>query len=144
MGRILSTDFYLRQKSACDNLWKLIWGDEMPATAKNRTAFASRLLQIRKAKGLTQIELSNLSGVSRRVVALYETKIKGPSADVVLRLAKALDVSVDQLMGIRPIKSKASISRKMFKDAKRLEELPPKDRKAVLQMIEALSKRKNP
>jgi transcriptional regulator with XRE-family HTH domain len=123
---------------SCDNLGKqLARGADMPGSAKTRTSFAERLLRFRKAKGLTQEELAELSGISRRVVALYETKIKGPSADVVLRLAKALGLSADQLMGQRPVKNAETISRQTLKKAKMIEELPTEDRKTVERMIDS-------
>jgi len=108
----------------------------MPRPAKHRGPFAERLIRIRKAKGITQIDLARLSGMSQRVVALYETTIKHPTADFVLRLARALDVSVDQLMGRRPVKIKEEVSRKTIKKAKMLEELQPDDQKTVMRMID--------
>jgi len=109
----------------------------MPAVAKNRTSFAARLLNLRKLRGLTQEELSDLSGVSRRVIAHHETNIKAPTADVVMRLAKALDVSPDQMMGRRPVKLKQEISRQTIKRAKMLEELPDEAKDSVMKMIDA-------
>jgi transcriptional regulator with XRE-family HTH domain len=110
----------------------------MPRPAKTRRAFAERFIRIRKAKGITQTELAKLAGVSQRVVALYETTITHPSADIVLRLARALDLSVDQLLGRRPIKIKAEISRNTLKKAKMMEELPPDAQKSVMNMIDTL------
>ncbi len=110
----------------------------MPRPAKHRGAFAERLILLRKAKGLSQTELAKVSGVSQRVVALYETTIKHPTADIVLLLGRALDVSVDQLLGRRPIKIKDEVSRKTIKNAKMLEELPPHAKKSVMDMIDML------
>ena len=110
----------------------------MPRPAKSRGAFAHRLIQLRKAKGITQTELAHSSGVSQRVVAMYETTVKNPTADIVLRLARALDLSVDQLMGRRPVKAKEAVSRKTLLKAKRLEELSSEDQKTIDRMIESL------
>jgi transcriptional regulator with XRE-family HTH domain len=96
------------------------------------------LIQLRKAKGITQTELAHSSGVSQRVVAMYETTVKNPTADIVLRLARALDLSVDQLMGRRPVKAKEAVSRKTLLKAKRLEELSSEDQKTIDRMIESL------
>jgi len=110
----------------------------MPRIVKTRTPFAERLVRIRKAKGITQRDLARLTGVSPRVVALYETTIKYPTADIVLSLGRALDVSADQLMGRRPMKIKQEVSRKTIKKAKMLEELPPEALKSVMNMIDTL------
>jgi transcriptional regulator with XRE-family HTH domain len=77
-----------------------------------------------------------MTGVSPRVVALYETTIKFPTADIVMRLAKALDVSIDQLMGRRPVKTGEAANRKIIKKVKKLEELMPEDQKTILRMID--------
>lgn len=77
-----------------------------------------------------------MTGVSPRVVALYETTIKFPTADIVMRLAKALEVSIDQLMGHRPVKTGEVANRKIFKKVKKLEELMPEDQKTILRMID--------
>lgn len=110
----------------------------MPRPAKTRGVFANRLIQLRKAKGITQTELARSSGVSQRVVAMYETTIKNPTADTVLRLARALDLSVDQLMGRRPVKVKEAVNRRTLLKAKMLEQLPAEDQKTVERMIESL------
>jgi transcriptional regulator with XRE-family HTH domain len=110
----------------------------MPRPAKHRGPFAERLIRIRKAKGISQTELARMSGVSQRVVALYETTIKHPTADIVLLLGRALDVSVDQLLGRRPVKLKSEVSRKTIRKAKMLEELPPHAQKSVMNMIDTL------
>jgi transcriptional regulator with XRE-family HTH domain len=113
----------------------------MPPRAKIRRPFAERLVQLRKSKGLSQYELADKAGVSQRVVAHYETVVTNPASATVLRLAKALDVSPDQMMGLKPIKSKDVVSRKTIKDAKKLEELSPQDRKTVMRMVESLNGR---
>lgn len=115
----------------------------MPRTVKNRTPFAQRLSSLRKSRGLTQEELAQSSGVSRRVIAHYETNIKAPTADVALRLAKTLDISLTQLMGQRPISSKPGIDRTILRKAKLLEKLTVEDKKTVIRMIDSLTK-KNP
>lgn len=110
----------------------------MPQQAKKRGPFAERLIQIRKARGLSQYDLADLSGVSQRMIAHYETIIRNPSSSVLLRLAKVLKVSPDELMGIKVLKIKEEVSRTTIKKAKMLEELPPEAQKSVMQMIDTL------
>lgn len=56
------------------------------------------LAQVRKAKGLTQEQLSKLSGVSRVSIARYETGKISPTVRALQRLAKALNVSAGKLI----------------------------------------------
>ena len=110
----------------------------MPRKAKSRTLFAERLAQIRKTRGLSQRELARLTDVSPRVIGLYETIIKNPTPAVVVRIAKSLKVSIDDLMGNKPIKEGEYFSRKVIQRAKRLQELPPRDQKRAMEYIDLL------
>ena len=65
---------------------------------KNRN---SRLQEIRKARGFTQQQLSDASGVSLRMIQLYEQKqndISKAQVNVVISLAKALGCDVEDLL----------------------------------------------
>ncbi|MEF9974784.1 MAG: helix-turn-helix transcriptional regulator [Clostridia bacterium] len=54
---------------------------------------------LRKRAGLTQKELSELSGIGRPLIARYEVGTRMPRIDKAVRLAKVLDVSLDELIG---------------------------------------------
>lgn len=65
---------------------------------KNRN---SRLQDIRKARGFTQQQLSDASGVSLRMIQLYEQKqndISKAQVNIVISLAKALGCDVEDLI----------------------------------------------
>lgn len=49
--------------------------------------------------GLTQNELSAKSGVSQPYISLLEKDIFSPSAVYLLKLSKALDVDIEELLG---------------------------------------------
>jgi transcriptional regulator with XRE-family HTH domain len=110
----------------------------MPKAATKRSPFAENLATARKAKGLSQRELAKLVNVSPRVIALYETVIKNPTPEVVVRLAKTLDVSIDELMGHKPVKVKEELNRKIARNVRLLEELDPAAQKMVVRMIKSL------
>ncbi len=64
------------------------------------TAFQERLQKKRKEKGFTQAKLAELANVSKATINKYETKSDtAPTADILLAISKALDVSVDWLLG---------------------------------------------
>ena len=68
------------------------------------TLFAQRLKEARNSKGLTQKELSDLSGVSTVMISQYErgdiSTGKNPALNNVYSLANALEVSIDWLCGL--------------------------------------------
>lgn len=57
------------------------------------------LRKIRKRKGLTQEQLAQLSHIHRVSIARYETGKVKPNVDCLKRLAIALDVTTDELLG---------------------------------------------
>ena len=61
----------------------------------------SRLHKIRKARGFTQQQLSDASGVSLRMIQLYEQKqndISKAQVNIVLNLAKVLGCDIEDLI----------------------------------------------
>lgn len=61
---------------------------------------ANRLREAREAKGWTQAELAARIGVSRKTVNTVENGIFVPSTTIALKLARALDQSVEALFSI--------------------------------------------
>ncbi|MES2672413.1 MAG: helix-turn-helix transcriptional regulator [Pseudomonadota bacterium] len=62
--------------------------------------FPSRLKATRELRGLTQGGLSKLAGLPATTISHFESDSRKPSFDNLRRLAKALTVSTDYLMGI--------------------------------------------
>ena len=62
--------------------------------------FGDKLRQLRKEKNLTQKQLADLIGVKNSVISFYELNERVPSPEVVKKLAVALHVSADFLLGI--------------------------------------------
>ena len=56
------------------------------------------LAAIRKRKGMTQAQLADLAGITRVSVARYETTDRNPNVNTAKRLARALGVSVSELL----------------------------------------------
>lgn len=70
--------------------------------ARNQAEKQSKLSVIRKARGFTQAELAKTSGISLRMIQLYEQKqndISKAKVDTVLALCKALGCDVEDLIG---------------------------------------------
>ena len=59
----------------------------------------NRLQSLRKQKGLTQDELADAASLTRGQISKYETDKLVPDLTTIIKLADALDVSVDYLLG---------------------------------------------
>ena len=62
-----------------------------------RMSYLSRLREHRNRRGLTQIELSKISGVGRATIADLEAGKRGAYRSTVTKLAKALKVKPHEL-----------------------------------------------
>lgn len=60
---------------------------------------STRLKQLRLDKRLRQEQVARLVGVSKGAISAYETDIRQPSYDVLIRLANLYRVSTDYLLG---------------------------------------------
>lgn len=61
--------------------------------------FNKRLKKLREEKGLTQVQLSELTGISARMIQKYESGNARPRLDAAEKIAKALNITADQLLG---------------------------------------------
>ena len=62
------------------------------------TLFADTLKKLRTRKGLTQIQLAGLMFVNKATISKWESGSRLPSADMIARLAKALEVDAGALL----------------------------------------------
>lgn len=103
---------------------------------------------IRKQRGLSQKELGHLIGVAESSICLYESGKRQPDNETLIKLAKALNTSVDFLLGKVDDEKKADIDglplteqqQKLFDAAS---DLPDDDIKQALDYIELLKLKRN-
>lgn len=69
-------------------------------TEEELKAFSQNLKAARENAKLSQKELANTIGITSASISAYEKRVKNPSLEVALGLAKALNVSLDSLCGI--------------------------------------------
>jgi len=108
---------------------------------KERTieGFGERLNEIRRSRGMTQAELGKAAGVSNRVIAYYEQDGAQPPGAMLVDIAKALRVSTDQLLGLKPAKEKTSPrTARLIKRLQKIEALRPADQRTVLKILDSL------
>lgn len=100
--------------------------------------FGKRIANLRKAKGLTQLELAHRAGTTRRVIAYYECQSKHIPANLLIPIAKALRISADELVGLKKEEVASTEHAALWRKLKKAEQLPRKDQRAVCNVIEAL------
>ena len=112
----------------------------MPKHADPQTqGFGERLAQLRKAAGYTQQQLADEIGATRRQIAYYEGESEHPPASLLITLAKALNVTTDELLGVRVGRGKATtpaVSTRLERRLKLIERMPPKPKQQLLGLID--------
>lgn len=61
---------------------------------------SEKLRTLRKAKGLTQLQVAERIGVTKAMISAYETAAKAPSIEILLHLAGLYGVTVDYLVSV--------------------------------------------
>lgn len=116
------------------------------APAAEAGAVGARVAQLRKERGVTQVEVASLLGVSQPVVSAYERGAVPLRAEQVALLAQRLRVSADVLLGLKGTAAPAAAgpSTADARLARRLREaraLPRRDKEALLRTLDAFLER---
>jgi transcriptional regulator with XRE-family HTH domain len=102
-----------------------------------KSKLGQRIIDLRKAKEWSQTDLAAQVGVSYAQIGRYETKGAQPPAEVLKKIADALDTNVDFLVnGNTEDKAKASLQdAEVIRYFKEVDALPQDDKKALLRVI---------
>jgi transcriptional regulator with XRE-family HTH domain len=123
--------------------------DAMPQTNKTTQpplmigdeTFGQRLARIRKAKGYTQVELAKRMDIIQVLISDYERDKLRPYHEMIVRFAKALEISADELLGLTNAKDRGNgASLKLMRRMKKIEDLPPAQQKILLRTIDTFLK----
>jgi transcriptional regulator with XRE-family HTH domain len=116
---------------------------DMPRFRKPGSPFGARLVEIRKRRGLSQIELARRIGSTQRAISYYEVEAQFPPADVVVQLAQALRVPSDELLGLKPLRDASQghdpDPERLWRKFRKILDLPEKDQRAISRMIHSLA-----
>lgn len=96
---------------------------------------AEKLIELRKAQGLSQQEISDQLGFPRGTYSIWETGQRRPGLDSLIKIADFYSVSVDFLLGREGVTAAASRTDNPMAD------LPADARKSVEEFIEFVRKR---
>jgi transcriptional regulator with XRE-family HTH domain len=120
----------------------------MPRKKYGETSFGQRLVSVRKARGLTQVQLARLAGTTQRAISYYENEAGFPPAPAVIQLARALRVTTDELLGVKIPKidhlNDDTESRRLWRRFRQMAGLPDRDQRAVIRLINSLVSSKLP
>jgi transcriptional regulator with XRE-family HTH domain len=114
----------------------------MPRKKYTDSSFGERLQNLRKARGLTQVQLAEAAATTQRAVSYDETEAGFPPAPAIISLARALQVSTGELLGLKPPKAAPAEddpeARRQWKRFQMIATLPERDQKAVVRLIHSL------
>jgi XRE family transcriptional regulator, regulator of sulfur utilization len=113
-----------------------------PTSQSVISQIAKRIVSFRKTRGLTQAQLADIVGISRNLLANYEMGRTHLTDDSIIRLASALRVSADELLGIKGSDATtASVpSVRLVRRMQKIALLPQADQKVILKTIDTYLK----
>ena len=100
----------------------------------------SRVAQLRKDHGLTQVQLAQALGISQQMVASYEVGRRRIPVSMLQALAKALSVDIDALLSDESAKAQAKRgpAPKLQQHLERISALPRTKQKFVMEVLESV------
>jgi len=103
-------------------------------------SFGTNLVRIRKDKGLTQEDLVKKSGVAISQIRRYEANKTSPTLDVVIRLVRALGVSIDELAfdKLRGVAVGKILDRELLEQFEMISGLEEEEKSAVKKILEGV------
>ncbi len=96
-----------------------------------------KIAELRKAKKWSQEDLAKKVDSSRVMIGNYERNTNTPSIDVLLKIAKVFDVSLDYLVGEGQL---SNYDKDILKRIEDIEHLPEEDKTHLFYVIDNLIK----
>jgi transcriptional regulator with XRE-family HTH domain len=93
----------------------------------------NKIIQLRKQHNFSQSELAKKIGASRTIVGNYERNSNTPSIEILLKIAKVFNVSVDYLIGEGKL---SSYDKEVLKRIEDIEQLDQETRKNLFFLID--------
>jgi len=103
---------------------------DLPPVDFGGETLGERIARIRKERALTQVQLAEKIGIIQSIVSSVESGDRRLSAEMAVRFAQALDVSMDELLGPG--------RRKILRRLEQIEQLPPTRQLALLRTIDGV------
>ncbi|MFM8913411.1 MAG: helix-turn-helix domain-containing protein [Flammeovirgaceae bacterium] len=97
--------------------------------------FGTKVAQLRKERDMSRDELGEKVGTSGAIVGRYERGDMKPSIEIAAKIAEALDVSLDFLMGLS---SELVKDKKMVNRLEDIKKLPDTERNKIFDYIDLI------
>jgi len=113
----------------------------MKAEKKSLSVFSRNLRRIRKAKGLSQYDLADKTGISQRMIYHYENHVSEPPLSKIATIAQSLGVTISDLLEDPAAESVVSAAHFDTRSLKKLQDilsLPSNDRAIIYRMLNKL------
>jgi transcriptional regulator with XRE-family HTH domain len=114
-----------------------LWTD-MTKTERFLEELGARIVARRKELGITQTDLGNRLGVTQQVITSYEKATRQIPAWRVPEMAAALDITLEELMGVKLPAGKPGPKSKLEKQLAEVRELPKTEQQFVSQFLEKM------
>jgi transcriptional regulator with XRE-family HTH domain len=111
---------------------------DLPPVDFGGETLGQRIARIRKERGLTQVELAAKIGIIQPIVSSVEGDERKLFAEMAVRFAQALDVTMDELLGPGRRDKGRKPSRKILRRLEQIEALPHTRKVALLRTIDGV------
>jgi len=98
----------------------------------------SALKRLREATGLSQRELARLIGQEQSNVSFWERTGRPPRSDLLVPIAEALGVSIEELLGLPRPKNTGKPGGRLGKVVDQISRMPRRQRDRVIRTVETL------
>lgn|GEM_PF-186940 len=120
----------------------LLPGIDPVALSQDEKAFfaqlGARMAQLRKAQGITQVQMAEWLGVSQQTVNAYEVGRRRIQVSALPTVAKLLGVALEELIGEPPQPGKRGPAPKLQRQMERIQELPKPKQRFVMEMLDTV------
>jgi transcriptional regulator with XRE-family HTH domain len=115
---------------------------KLPPINLGSESLGQRLARLRKQRSLTQVQLAAQMGLTQNLISAYECDRLGLQAQMLARFALALNVTADEILGLRRSRRSDDDSPSLFllRRLKKIQALPPFQQKTLIKTIDMFIK----
>ena len=108
------------------------------AVAESSKVIAERIVRLRKERGITQVQLAAVLGVTQPMVSRLERGDFRFNDETLVAIANLYKVSADEILGLKSATQEGAtaISRRWLKRLMRIEKLPKRDQDGLIQTVD--------
>lgn len=135
----MSSRFYDRGDTSLE-------GGQVPRLGKYRApvdeeTIGKQLRELRKRRGLTQVEVAQRLGIQQALLSAYELGQVRVHGVLVAAFAELFKVSADEILGLKPLKENGAFrDRRFIRRLERIEKLPKRAKQTLLKNLDMFLK----